>query len=365
VDLSVSNRQVALADAVRALCAGRADPRAWESLVSDEPGYDRELWSELLQSGLVTGGFSERAGGSGGSLADLGVVIEELASVPLPTPILNGLVLTGQVLGQASGNGTWLADLLAGRRRFATLLSDAGRDGAIGVVSTTESVAGEWILDGTVPFVPYAASADELVVVTADSAHLFIVEADAIGVSMEAVPTVGGDRRCHIRLASVPVRGDRALVPSGGTDSWLSPVLAVARAMVAADMVGAAAASLDHATKWAKSRVQFATPIGSFQAVQHRLADALIDVTTARDAVYDALGRLDRHEPGEVAAAAAKAYATDACRRVTATAHQVCGGEGIYTDQPVHLWHRRVAGLAAELGTVRTGREAVAAALLD
>jgi alkylation response protein AidB-like acyl-CoA dehydrogenase len=145
---------------------------------------------------------------------------------------------------------------------------------------------------------------------------------------------------------------------------WLPGALDVGRVVIAAEMVGAAAAALTHASHWASTRVQFNAPIGSLQAVQHRLADAFIDVVTAQDSVYDAAGIIDRGEGARVAAAEAKAYCSDACRRVTAAAHQVCGGEGIYSDQPLHLWHRRVAALVPRLGSVRYLRATVAASVL-
>ncbi len=113
----------------------------------------------------------------------------------------------------------------------------------------------------------------------------------------------------------------------------------------------------------ARHRVQFGGPIGSQQAVQHRLADASIDVVTARDAVYDAASTIDRGDDARAAAAGAKAYCAGACRRVTAAAHQVCGGEGIYADQRLHLWHRRVGALVPVLGTVRSLRATVASTL--
>jgi alkylation response protein AidB-like acyl-CoA dehydrogenase len=145
---------------------------------------------------------------------------------------------------------------------------------------------------------------------------------------------------------------------------WLPGVLDVGRVVIAAEMVGAASAALSHASHWASTRVQFNGPIGSLQAVQHRLADAFIDVITARDAVYDAAGLIDRGEEAHGAAAAAKAYCSDACRRVTAAAHQVCGGEGIYADQPLHLWHRRIAALVPVLGSVGSLRATVATSIL-
>lgn len=118
------------------------------------------------------------------------------------------------------------------------------------------------------------------------------------------MPTLGGDRQCHNVFDSVLVDGDRMIGPPRSDPPWLADVVHVARVVTAAHMVGAAAAALDHATAWAAERIQFGTPIGAFQAVQHRLADALVDVVTARDAVLDAAGSIDR---GEVTMAVAGA----------------------------------------------------------
>ena len=152
--------------------------------------------------------------------------------------------------------------------------------------------------------------------------------------------------------------------PVGGAMQWLPRVLDIGRVVLAAEMVGAAAAALAHATQWTTTRVQFNAPIGSLQAVQHRLADAYIDVVTAQDSVYDAAGLIERGEEARVAAASAKAYCAEACRRVTAAAHQMCGGEGIYADQPLHRWHRRVAALVPVLGSVRYLHAIVAGSIL-
>ncbi len=121
--------------------------------------------------------------------------------------------------------------------------------------------------------------------------------------------------------------------------------------MLCADAVGAATAALDHTVERVKAREQWGAPIGTFQAVQHRCADMLLDVTTARDAVYDAAGAVDRGDDAVLAASRAKAFAIDASRRVTAAAHQLGGGEGIYADQPVHLWYRRVKAIEPMYGS--------------
>jgi alkylation response protein AidB-like acyl-CoA dehydrogenase len=145
---------------------------------------------------------------------------------------------------------------------------------------------------------------------------------------------------------------------------------AVARdaVVLSADAVGTAEAALDAAVARVRERHQWGEPLGSLQAVQHRCADMLIDVTLAADAVLDAAGIADRGEPEpqvRLAASYAKATAVERCRRVTAAAHQLAGGQGILADRPFHRWFRRVKAAEPALGDLRSHRAAVAAALLD
>jgi alkylation response protein AidB-like acyl-CoA dehydrogenase len=372
MDLELTDRQLELRAGVRSLVA-RFEPHQVGSRADGEPAYDRKLWSELIEARLATVGFPEASGGGGGGLTDLAVVLEELGRGPTATPILNGIVLSGLVLSRGTDDPARLHSLLTGRIRYVTSLPEEGADrrDARPAVHAFRSGDG-WALDGTAPFVSHAADADELLLLARTSGEgdreelgLFAVQMGAPGVSLESVPTVGEDRQCHIGLEAVTVDVDGLIGSPSATATWLPAVQSVTRLMVSAVMVGAAAGALDHATAWAKERVQFGAPIGSFQAVQHRLADALIDVITARDSVYDTLGSIDREEDPGLSASATKAYCADACRRVTSAAHQVGGGEGIYADQPLHRWHRTVAGLVPVLGTVQSHRAAVAAALLD
>ena len=371
MDLSFTTRQTDLIRDIRSLLAERFDPTRWEEVVATAPGYDRGLWADLMTGGRVTIGFPEALGGGGGGVSDLAIVAEELGRGPVPSPMLNGVVLSGRALLAACPEEVRLAQLVSGRRRFVTCLPAEASDGrGHGRSLVASRSARGWLLAGVARFVPYAADADELLVVAATESGehrlgtaLIAVDIGTSGVSLQAVPTLGGDRQCHVVFDSVVVDRDRMIGPPRSDHPWLADVVDVARVVTAAHMVGAAAAALDHATSWAAERIQFGTPIGTFQAIQHRLADALVDVVTARDAVLDAAGSIDRGEEVTTAVAGAKAHCSDACRRVTATAHQVCGGEGIHADQPLHLWHRRVASLVPVLGTIRSHRQEVAAAL--
>jgi alkylation response protein AidB-like acyl-CoA dehydrogenase len=313
-------------------------------------------------------GFPEAAGGHGGGVTDLVAVLETLGTGPVPTPIHSGIVLSGRALLAASQEGQRLRSLLEGRRSFAFCHWEGGSDGRPAMMEATSTPRG-WRLDGLCRFVPYGDDVEELLIlalVEADGGArltLFAVDRSSPGVAAQPVPSLGGDRLCHISCTAVETAASSLVGEVGGAPEWLPGVLDLGRVAVAAEMVGAASAALAHACRRASSRRQFGAPIGSLQAVQHRLADAFIDVVTARDAVYDAAGIIDRGEDARVAVAEAKAYCSDACRRVTAAAHQVCGGDGISADQPLHLWHRRVAALVPALGSVQSMRARVASAL--
>jgi alkylation response protein AidB-like acyl-CoA dehydrogenase len=371
MDLSPTPRQQELRDGLTALLASRAGSEL-DARVSSEPGYDPDLWSGLVSAGWVTVGFPEPCGGRGGGIGDLVVVAESLGGGHVPTPLHGGIVLCGQALLAALGEGDRLRALLSGERTF-TYCNWEGFEEPGERPPTVEATATArgWRLDGLARFVPYIDDVDELLVLADVPAGrdqpgptLFAVPGSAAGLSTQPVPTAGGDRCSHVRFSGVEVEAAHVVGQMGGAMQWLPRVLDIGRVVLAAEMVGAAAAALSHATHWATTRVQFNAPIGSLQAVQQRLADAYIDVVTAQDSVYDAAGIIDRGEEARVAAAAAKAYCSDACRRVTAAAHQICGGEGIYADQPLHLWHRRVAALVPVLGSVRYLRATVAASVL-
>jgi alkylation response protein AidB-like acyl-CoA dehydrogenase len=371
MDLSPTQRQVELRDGLRALLASHAGPER-HARDSSGPGDDPGLWSDLVSGGWATVGFPEAFGGRGGGVGDLVVVAETLGGGYVLTPFQGGIVLCGQALLATPGEGDRLRALLTGARTYTYCNWEAFEQPGErpSAVEASETPSG-WRLDGLARFVPYGDNVDEMLVMAtapgggdAPGPTLFAVPGSSAGLSTQSVPTVGGGRCSHVRFSAVEVDAAQVVGPVGGAMQWLPRVLNIGRVVLAAEMVGAAAAALSHATDWATTRVQFNAPIGSFQAVQQRLADASIDVVTAQDSVYDAAGIIDRGEEARVAAASAKAYCGEACRRVTAAAHQMCGGEGIYADQPLHRWHRRVAALVPVLGSVRYLRAIVAASIL-
>jgi len=212
------------------------------------------------------------------------------------------------------------------------------------------------VVDGVADFVAHAAEADVFLVVVAGG----VAEVDPHDVTIEPQPSIGDEEWCRVGFRSVPTV---ATMPAD-----VDAALARAAIVRAADAVGAAEAAMEAAVARVKERHQWGAPLGVLQAVQHRCAQMLIDVTLASDAVYDAAGIADRGAPEaevRLAASYAKATAGERARRVTASAHQLAGGEGIYADAPFHRWYRRAKVAELVLGDNRTHRATVAASLLD
>lgn len=230
----------------------------------------------------------------------------------------------------------------------------AGRRAAVGLDVTATPAA------LVVDFVPDVADAEVLVVRTGVDT---VAAVPPDGAQCVAQPGLWDDGR------------HRVVVPTGDgwgpTDEWRCDIeAAVARATIlrVADAAGAASAALDAAVAHVSTREQFGAPLGTLQAVQHRLADMAIDVTIALGAVHDAAEELDAGADGDaltICAAYTKVIAVERCRRVTAGAHQLAGGQGILEEAPFHRWFRRAKVAEASFGTVHEHRAVLAAHVLD
>ncbi len=279
------------------------------------------------------------------TLTLLVVAMEEIGRHPMPGPFQSGLIQGGSVL-RALGQST----LAAGAERGAPWTIWCG-DGAD---VTARTAPGGWRLRGRVPVVADGGIAERLLVPVAiestSSEGVFLVPADAVGVSIQAVPTIGGDRAATIDFDDVTA-GPAALV--GDDSQALGDALDLAVVAQCAEMVGTAAAALDVAVEYVEGRRQWGRGIGTFQVIQHGAADGYLDVEAMRWAVLDAAGHRDSGRPLALVASMAKVVCAEAVLRVTAWAHQVHGGEGFYADRDPGLFYRRARALAPRLGDGR------------
>jgi len=312
---TLSDDQQEIKRTARDLLASRATvARVREN--AEAARYDDALWKELCELGWPGIALAEEHGGQGLGMVELCALLEELGYACAPVPML-GSVLAGLAIQQAGSDAQrerWLGGLAHGELR-----------GALGLVR-----------DGVADLVPDAGGADVVVLIDAAAGSASLVEGDAV----EAVDAIDATRR-HGRVSA----GGEAL--EGDAEAALDRALVA----VAAELVGVSQRALDMTLDFVKERKQFGVPVGSFQAVQHRAAQMLLDVEGGRSATYFAAWTADA-EPDRlpVAAAMAKAWTSDGARNATGGAIQLHGGIGFTWEADVHWWYKRAQLGAHYLG---------------
>jgi alkylation response protein AidB-like acyl-CoA dehydrogenase len=331
-----SEECVALRDAVRSLLARRSGPAAVRAAMESPLGYDDKLWSTLCeQIGVAALAIPEHYGGAGAGLAEACVVLEELGRTLTPAPMLGSAVVCGEALLR-TGNDEACERLLPGIAAGTTLaaLAWSGEDWSPGLTASESGLDGRahYVLDGDL--------ADVLLAVARTSEGIGLFEVPLDGVRRERVTTLDPTRRLAVvEFASTPARR----LDTDGFD--LRRLRDTAVVAVAAEQVGAAARALELTVEYTKQRRQFGRPIGSFQALKHRMADVHVHVEAARSALYAALVDGDAE-----AVTTAKVVCGEAFSHAAAEMIQLHGGIAITWEHDAHLYFKRAHGTALLFG---------------
>jgi len=364
VDFAPSNEEVALRDAARSLLSRRWSTNAARGALDHGPALiPDDCWRELCALGWVGIAVPESAGGGGAGVVTAAVIAEEAGRALLPGPLLSALAAS-VAAAWGGAEPALLADLAAGTRRATLAVDEPGVGFGPGAVTTVAVTAsGGVALTGNKALVPDVAESDLILVAAratngAHGATLFVVPRDAPGVEIVPLRRLDGQSLADVRLqeAFAEPLGSGVEDLGAAYDAWT--------ALLAADLLGTACAALDATVEYARQRVQFGHPIGTFQAVSHRLADACVQVEIARGLVYGAALALDEHRPdaGRLVSAA-KAWAGDAAIFATEAALQIHGGIGYTWESDVHLLLRRARANAVTLGDADQHRDRLAGLL--
>jgi alkylation response protein AidB-like acyl-CoA dehydrogenase len=297
--------------------------------------FDRELWSALARAGVLAAGLPESAGGGGLGLLEHAAVLIELGRAVAPVPYLWSVAVAAPALARC-GRDDLAAAVGRGEVVVTVALAEEPLDLPADPLTRAVPGAGGWIVDGAKATVPHLGVADAVLVAASapDGPALFLVRPDATGVTVQGQLLVDGDNAPSLELAGVRVaEADRI----GGADvlDWLTMRVTVA---LAAYQLGVLERALELTATHAREREQFGRPIGSFQAVAQRLADAYIDVEALRLTMWEAAWRLDQGLPATAEVATAKFWAADAGHRVAHTAVHVHGGTGLDLDGALHRY---------------------------
>jgi alkylation response protein AidB-like acyl-CoA dehydrogenase len=356
VDFELSEDQQALAGAAAALLDDRCPPARVRAVMDGPDGVDRELWAAMVDQGWCALEVPEPEGGLGLGPVEAAVLAEAVGAHVAPVPFTDALLVVAAA--RAGGADGTAAAVLAGQALPAAVWCEdptavrAVRDGA------------GWRLDGRADPTPLAPVADVFAVPASgpDGPALHLVEAEVAGPALRADRQPGLDPTRAIGWVELD---GAPSVRLGGAET-LAAYRDRGATFVAAELLGAARRVLERSVAYAGERVQFGRPIGSFQAVKHRLADALVDVEGMRSAAWWAAWCCAA-DPAErpVAAAVAKSWCGDAARRVTASGLQVHGGIGFTWEHDLHLYLKRARVDQERFGDATWWRRRLAGLLRD
>ena len=366
MNFAFSEEQEELRSIVKGFLNDKSDEATVRELMDTEAGYDTAVWTQMAeQMGLQALVIPEEFGGQGFGFVELVVVLEEMGRRLLCAPYFSTVVLAGMTLIH-SGDDAAKAEYLPGIADGSTIATLAytepnGRWDADAVTMTATGSGDSWTLDGEKLYVLDGHVANLIITAAKTPAgiSLFAVDGDAAGLTRTALSTMDQTRKqARLEYSGVPAK---LIGTDGGGWDVLSTVLDLAAVALAAEQVGGGQEVLEMAVQYAKDRVQFGRPIGSFQAIKHKCADMLLEVESAKSAAYYAgwcASELNDELPS--VASLAKAYCSEAYFHAAAENIQIHGGIGFTWEHPAHLYFKRAKSSELLFGDPTYHRELLA-----
>lgn len=376
MDILPSEEEQMLKNLAREFLEGECPPSLARAMEQDEIGYPPELWAKMAELGWTGLSLPEEYGGQGMPLTYLGVILEEAGRAIAPVP-LHSTMMAALTIAQ-HGNEAQRQEILPrvcdGDLILTWAFTEADPRFIPDAVKIQTAEDGEhFVLNGTKMFVDNLAAAEICLVAcrtapaSADNQgiSLLMVDTRSQGISSTPLITLAKDKESQVTFDGVRV--PKANLVGELNQGWpiVQWMLERGTALLCAQMVGATRKDADMAIEYAKNRVAFGRPIGSFQSIQHLCADMTLWVDGAQMLTYEALWKIDQGLPAGVEVSQAKAFCNDKCEAVVRSSQSIHGGIGFMMEFDLHLWFRRVTSWTMRLGTSFEHRANVAKALLD
>lgn len=357
MDFSLSEEQVLLRDSVDKYVREQCDVERHRALSQAEPGFDPAAWQLFAELGWLAVPFSEELGGIGGGATDVMVMAEALGKGLVREPYLHTVVTCGGLL-QSGGSGEqqqqYIPGIIEGSAQWALCFAEQGGGYDMTRLHTVARPEGDgYLLEGKKIAVLNGHCADHLIVTASagDGVTLFIVDADAEGVSRRDFVAVDGSRGADLQFDGVRLDADRVLGSAGQGMALLESSLDLSIVAMGAEALGSMEALLEATVDYTKTREQFGQPIGKFQALQHRMADMYMKVEETRSLVLNAAIQIDENnEESAAACAGLKVKLAEAGRDVAQEAVQLHGGIGMTDELSVGHYYKRLMVLSKLYG---------------
>lgn len=362
----LNEEQAMLRDSARSFCADQAPISQLRRLRDEDAaqGFDRDVWRGMAQLGWAGIPFPEQFGGLAFGYKGLGAVTEETGRTLAASPLFATVWLCGTALdlgGSDAQKAKLLPGICAGERLMALALEESHRHDPYGLASSARAEGDAFILHGTKTFVLDGHVADQLIVAARtsgapgerDGISLFLVDRGSDGLSLTRTRMVDSRNAANLELRGLRVGRDALIGALGDGAQLLDATLDIARIGLAAEMLGGARECFERTLGYLKTREQFGVPIGTFQALQHRAANAFCEIELAQSCVLEALTALDegrgREEIAKLASLA-KAKAGEACGLAAREGIQMHGGIGMTDEFDIGFFLKRAAVCEQTLG---------------
>jgi alkylation response protein AidB-like acyl-CoA dehydrogenase len=377
MDFGLTEEQKILRKSARDFLESECPASLVKKMAEDEKGYSPQLWQKMARLGWHGLVFPSQYGGGDGTFLDLVILLEETGRALLPSPLLT-TILGGTIILEA-GSEEQKAELLPGIINGDIIISLALTEPSMRYPSSsmaTRAVArnGRYIVNGTKLFVPMAHVAEYLICAARtnddteadDGITSFIIDAKSCGITYTPLKTMGHDKQYEVFLDDVAVPAKNIL---GEYDKgWahisrrLLPMATVAQC---AEMNGGAQKVIEMTVEYAKERVTFGRPLGSYQAIQHLCSDMLMALESAQVLTYEAAWKICQGLPCDLEVSMAKYKANECYTRAVSTGTQIQGGISIIVDHDLPLYYRRAKAAEITLGDADYHLELVAKKLID
>jgi alkylation response protein AidB-like acyl-CoA dehydrogenase len=366
MNIAFSDEQEELRASVRRFLAEKSPETEVRQLMETTDGYDPAVWSQMAeQLGLQSLTIPEEFGGSGFSYVELVLVLEEMGAALLCAPFFSTVALAANAVltsGDESAKKQFLPGIASGETiGTLAITEDNGRWDFNAIECRAEADGEGWVLNGHKSFVIDGNVAKLIIVAarTAKGVSLFAVTGDAEGLKKTPLATMDQTRKqARLEFSDTPAW---LIGIDGGAEAGLSKTLDLAAVALAAEQVGGAQHVLDASVEYAKNRIQFGRPIGSFQAIKHKCADMLLEVESAKSAAYYAAwAAADDSDELPLVASLCKSYCSETYFHAAAENIQIHGGIGFTWEHPAHLYFKRAKSSELLFGDPAYHRELLA-----
>ncbi len=375
MDFTYTEEQKMMKDAAHGFLAKVCPNVEWYlEMDKDEKGYTDELWQGMAELGWMGIAFPEKYGGIGGDFLDLVVLLEEMGYKAVPGPFFSTVILGGCTILEAGSEDQkqkFLPKIATGELVMTMALTEPGttRFNPFLIETEAKENGDEYILNGTKLFVSDANVSDYMIVAarttgkksSRDGITLFIADSKSVGIKISLLKTVAGDKQCEVVFNDVKVPKENVIGKVNGGATVIEKTLQKAAVGKSAEMLGGCHRVMEISVAYAKLRVQFGKPIGMFQAVQHHCANMKMATEQSNFITYKAAWMIANNlEEAPKFAAVAKAWVSDAYKKIALIGHQIFGGTGYIIEHEMPIYSRRAKAGEYAFGNPNYQRDLIA-----